>query len=174
MRKRLFVIWCLIGLITVSPASIVLAQPPEGGGPPHEHFRHHKRKPPIEEIIIQELNLTPEQQKQIESHKEKHMEAFKSLMKAIHEKREAVRNELHKTQLDMDEVRKLHAELKSLVTQKEDFMLEGVLNIRKILTPEQFVLFREKLDQFKDKDKEKFKPRFQDDMPMEAPPQEAP
>ncbi len=63
--------------------------------------------------------------------------------KSLKAKQDAMRNELQKEELNMENVYKIHNELKDLLIQKADHRLEGILAVRKILTAEQFRIFCE-------------------------------
>ena len=93
------------------------------------------------EDIHKQLNLTPEQDKQLKEHREKHRSAMKVLYQQIKAKREQIRAELQKPNFDINEVKRIHNELKSLQAQIDDYRLDGILEVRQILTPEQFAKF---------------------------------
>ena len=92
--------------------------------------------------ISKELGLTPEQEEQLKSHKEKSREERKEFRKKISDKMKELGEELDKQELDMGRVNQLHAELKALHSEMEDNRLNDILKVREILTPEQFAKFR--------------------------------
>ena len=55
--------------------------------------------------------------------------------------KEALKEELMKTSLDMPKITKLHNHLKAALSQMEDDKLSSILAVRTILTPEQFAKF---------------------------------
>ena len=52
-------------------------------------------------------------------------------------------------------IQQIHSEIKALIAQREDDRLAGVLQMRQILTPEQFAQFHAKM---KDKGRHRGKP----------------
>lgn len=101
--------------------------------------------------IHEKLGLTAEQKEQLQAHKEKHRAEAKSLREEVRAKREEIRQELQKADFDQGKVQQLHSELKALKNQKEDHRLNGILEVRQILTPEQFSKFMELKKEWKDK-----------------------
>ncbi|HZX49463.1 MAG TPA: Spy/CpxP family protein refolding chaperone [Nitrospirota bacterium] len=91
--------------------------------------------------MYKKLNLTPGQDKQLKDHRNRHRSQMETLYKEIKVKREQLGEELQKTEFDMSKVQQVHDELKSLKAGMEDNRLEGILEVRKILTPEQFSKF---------------------------------
>lgn len=93
---------------------------------------------------LEGLGLTEEQQKKIDDHRNSAMEEAKMLMEQIRLKKEAIGAELQKETLDMDKITALQSEMKTLMAQKEDHRLKGILEMRSILTQEQFQKLQEK------------------------------
>ena len=91
--------------------------------------------------MYKKLSLTPEQDKQLKDHRVRHRTQMETLYKEIKVKREQLGEELQKADFDMRKVQQVHDELKSLKARMEDNRLEGILEVRKILTPEQFSKF---------------------------------
>lgn len=96
--------------------------------------------------LYKELNVTDEQRMQLEANKTKNMQEVKTLMQSMREKREFMRAEFQKEELNEAAVKKINAEIKQLQDRMSDLRLEGMLLIRRILTPEQFKKFSEKMD----------------------------
>ena len=71
-----------------------------------------------------------------------------------HKKREQIKEELQRADFDSNKVKQIHNELKSLKFQAEDHRLDGILEVRTILTPEQFNKFMELKKNRKDHKKE--------------------
>src|SRR4030066_2571372 len=88
--------------------------------------------------MYKKLSLTPGQDKQLKDHRDRHRSQMETLYKEIKVKREQLGEELQKTDFDIRKVQQVHDELKSLKASMEDNRLEGILEVRKILTPEQF------------------------------------
>ena len=105
--------------------------------------------------IFKDLNLTDQQKKMLEENKAKHKEEMKVTLDAIRQARDSMRQELQKEKLDMAKVGRINDELKKLEAQMIDRRLEGVLEVRKILSPQQFQKFMSKME----KRMEHFKPK---------------
>ena len=125
--------------------SNVYAQPQGEGFPGPKSQRGSKDMFPKAKLY-EKLNLSPEQQEQLEAYHNQHREESKKLHKSIKEKREALREDLERKDLDMSKVKKLHAQVKAAQGRIEDYRLEGILKVREILTPEQFVEFKKVTD----------------------------
>lgn len=93
--------------------------------------------------ISKELNLTPEQEEELKNHKALRREEMKELRKRIDEAKEELGKELEKQEFDMDRINQLNSELKAAQSEKQDYSLNSILDVRKILTPEQYKRFRE-------------------------------
>ena len=101
-----------------------------------------KREHKISEIRKQ-LALTPDQETQLKNHREKHRSQMETLHQQIKTRKEQIREELQKEDFDLNKVKQIHSELKSLKDQMEDHRLDRILQVRQILTPEQFNKFKE-------------------------------
>jgi Spy/CpxP family protein refolding chaperone len=95
------------------------------------------------EAIQERLGLSEEQQELLEAHRTKQREAAQSLGESVQSSRESLRTELTKEDLNMENIDRLQAELKDLHARMADDRLEGMLEVRDILTPEQFAQFLE-------------------------------
>ncbi len=93
--------------------------------------------------VFKQLDLSPEQEKQLQTHRDNHCEQAGEFRESLITKKEALRSELQKEELNMEEIYKIHNELKDLHSKKADHRLEGILEVRKILTAEQFVKYME-------------------------------
>jgi len=137
--KQFVYLFGIIGMVLLT--SNVYAQTP-GDNPPGYETKKEKMKARMLEIFKQ-LDLSPEQEKQLEAHRNKHRGQSKELRKSIKAKREEIRNELQKQELNMEKINEIHSELKALHSKKSDHRLKSMLEVRKILTPEQFTKFCE-------------------------------
>ena len=98
--------------------------------------------------INQQLNLSTEQDKQLQAQRNKHEKEKEELEERIRGKKEELKQELQKQELRMEKINQLHAELKVLLGQREDHRLEGILEVRKILTSEQLKKFLELIERY--------------------------
>lgn len=95
------------------------------------------------EEMNKELGLTKEQAEKLRAHRQSQRQANQALWKEMQSKREALRAELEKNNVDSGKVKALNEELKALHDKMADQRLNGVLEVRKILTAEQFKKLRE-------------------------------
>lgn len=93
--------------------------------------------------VSKELNLTPEQEEQLKNHKTQCRETMKEFRKKIADKREELGKELQKQEIDMEKINQLNSELKAVHSEMQDNRLKGILEVREVLSPEQFAKFRE-------------------------------
>jgi Spy/CpxP family protein refolding chaperone len=176
MIKRYVIVLCAVCFLTGALSLNASAQPARGAMSPSkgisergERGMRMEKKGPWShkgerfEEMAKELSLTEEQQKKIEEHKKTMMEKAKALQEEIRQKKEAIGAELQKEQLDMDKINALQAELKSLITQREDTRLKGILEMREILTLEQFQKLHEKMGEHARRFKEGHPPPMPDE-----------
>jgi Spy/CpxP family protein refolding chaperone len=93
--------------------------------------------------VLQQLNLTDDQNEKLKEHRIKHRKKAKQLSGDIRAKRKELAEELKKSEPNTKEVKQIHSELKKLKAKKEDHRLDGILEVRKILTTEQYSKFIE-------------------------------
>ena len=91
--------------------------------------------------IYSQLNLTDQQKKQLDESRNKYMGQNKALFNQIKEKRALIRQELQRDKLDMNKINQANSELKKIEGQLLDSKLQGMIETKKILTPEQFKKF---------------------------------
>ena len=90
------------------------------------------------EKIAKVLNLTADQKKQFEDIRKKQKEAMKGIFEQIGANREAFDAEIAKASPDMNKINDLQGQLKTIQGQMIDNHLNLILEIKKILTPEQY------------------------------------
>lgn len=91
--------------------------------------------------IWDKLNLTVEQKKQLEDNKAKHKDSMKATFEKMKSCRESLKSELMKPELDMNKINGIQSQIKSLHSQMMDSRLNSILEVRGILTREQFEKF---------------------------------
>ncbi len=131
-----------LGIVAVMLLSTNVYSQPQGDSFNRSDEMREKMKAKMQEVFKQ-LDLSPEQQEQLQTHRKSHRGQGKEFRENMKAKREAIRNELQKEEMNMENVYKTHNELKDLLIQKADHRLEGILAVRKILTAEQFRTFCE-------------------------------
>ena len=131
-----------LGIIGVMLLSSNVYSQHTGDFPPGREAMREKMRARMLEVFKQ-LDLSPEQEEQLNVHRKRHREQGKEIRESIRAKRETMKEELQKQNLDMEKINKIHSELKSMHSKKADHRLEGILEVRKILTTEQFAKFME-------------------------------
>jgi len=96
---------------------------------------HHGSK---DHMMGKILNLSEDQEKQLKDSKEKQKEAMKSVFEQMKTNREAFDAEIVKAAPDMAKINDLQTQIKTVQAQMVDNHLNAILEIKKILTPEQF------------------------------------
>ena len=144
-RKMKNIALVVIASLIISLPVIYAAPPDDEGCPPGKSAWDKKGPGPHD--IFKDLNLTGEQKKMLEDNKNKHGEERKALFNAMKEKMAAMRLELQKEKLDMAKINQINDEIKNLEAQMTDHRLKGILEVRRILSPEQFKKFTEKMEE---------------------------
>lgn len=104
------------------------------------------------DAIERQLNLTNEQQEMLKRHRSAHREQAQILRNDLRQKKKLLSEELEKPELNMAQATKIHEEIKQIQAKLADHRFEGIVEVRKILTPEQFKKFHElKTAQWKNK-----------------------
>ncbi len=154
MRKLNLLAILTIAALSVSVPAGYAASPTPANGQKSSFLQKMDTK---RKQLYDELGLNNEQRKLLEANKDKHREQTKALFSQIHQNMDLLRQELEKNELDMQAIYKTNNELKELQAQMFDNRLERILEVRKILTPEQFKKFEEKMNKrmshFKNRDK---------------------
>lgn len=96
--------------------------------------------------VLDKLDLSAEQKKQLDADRVKNKQDMTVLLAKMVSYREALKTELMKPQLDMKKIDKIRDDIKATQGQATDIRLDSVINVRKIMTEEQFVRFIELSD----------------------------
>lgn len=91
--------------------------------------------------IYNQLGLTDEQKKKLEENKLNNKDQRKSLYEKARDFKASLRQELMKPALDMNKINEIQAQIKANQAQITDDRFNSVLEVRKILTSEQFSKF---------------------------------
>ncbi len=137
-RRAIFLVPASIMGVVLS-ASLVFSQPP--GGPCETGDIRKERMAYRMQAMEERLGLSDAQKELLEAHREKQWEAAAELRTRLRETRNALKAELTKTELDDAKIDLLQDEVKSLQAQIVDSRLAGILEVRDILTPDQFSEF---------------------------------
>jgi len=126
----------MVALMALS-APMVYAD--NGGGDKdtwHQDGDRHQAKE--EHMMAQVLNLSGTQEKQLKDIKQKQRDAKKSIFEQMKANREAFESEIVKATPDMSKINDLQTQIKTIQSQMADDHLSFILDIKKLLTPEQF------------------------------------
>ncbi|KPK97532.1 MAG: hypothetical protein AMJ95_08680 [Omnitrophica WOR_2 bacterium SM23_72] len=135
MKKMGFAVISLAVFLLMT--GTLYAQPPREKGRPYAGPKDR---------IIQELNLSPEQQSRLEENRKAQRQEMKRLHDAVKEKNTKLREALKNPGVTREGVQPLTNELKSLQAQLIDSRINGILAVKEILTPEQFSRFNEMME----------------------------
>lgn len=91
--------------------------------------------------IFDQLDLSEDQKKQLGTNKEQQREKMKAVFEQMKSQKDALKQELMKSQLDMNRINAVQSQLKTNMGQMADNRLNSILEVRKVLTPEQFSKF---------------------------------
>lgn len=94
--------------------------------------------------IVRELKLTEEQQKAMAQQHSRERVRSLELRQKMRTVRDQITAELNKEATDTAKVNALVADLKALTGQRIEHQIQGILELKKILTPEQFASLNEK------------------------------
>jgi Spy/CpxP family protein refolding chaperone len=95
--------------------------------------------------LCKDLNITEDQKKQLDANKEKNREEMKAVFKEMKDKKDLMRAELEKEAIDIAKVQAINNDLKALQSKMLDNKLAGILEVRKVLSAEQFKKFSSKM-----------------------------
>lgn len=165
MKKFLSSLFAVLFLTGIS-----FAQPPEppveqeGMEQPHMSMDGDMQKPPQMpkqnmkkakkgfEEIAKEINLTDEQKQQIETMAKADKDKKKEIRKQMKEKFKAIDAELLKENYDINVINGLTADIQALQSEMAKTNIDSKVQMRSILTYDQF----KQIEEIKEKNKEKF------------------
>ena len=96
--------------------------------------------------MFKELNLTEEQQGQLEQNRKAQRQEMQKLHEAMKAKHAALQEALKNPAVTREDVQPIANEIKSLQAQLIDARINGIFAVKEILTPEQFVQFQQKAE----------------------------
>lgn len=100
-----------------------------------------EKRPEHFKKIFDQLNLNDKQKQAMEANKTAHRGRMKQNFEKIKTLREGLSAELMKPVLDMGKINTLQKQFKVFQAQLADDRLNSILEVRKILTPDQFAKF---------------------------------
>ncbi len=140
---RVLVSIVVVGILGFS--SFVYAQP--AGDYTDEEVtmikQRRARRATMQAKLKEALGLTDEQVQQLDAQRNQHQGEIKESRQTMKQLREEFKLETEKTEIDEAKLKSIHAHMKTVLNKIADQRLEGILQLRKILTPEQFKKFNE-------------------------------
>jgi Spy/CpxP family protein refolding chaperone len=138
--KCLFIAFLIPGFFLTPLAYAQDAQTPGGNRYGWQQNMRSRMREKRQDIYSQ-LNLTQEQKKRLDDNRLKNREKIKEMMEKARSERVALNQELLKPKLDMNTINEIKARLNALYTQMTEDRLNSILEVRNVLTPEQFAKF---------------------------------
>jgi Spy/CpxP family protein refolding chaperone len=118
----------------------------DGGRGGRESMGRHEGKGKAMDEAMQEIGITADQQKKIKKLKDKHKGQAQKVRSQMKAKKEAIRNELNKPDSNDKKIRGLVDESTDLYRRQTELRIEGIRDIKNVLTPEQFEILQRKLE----------------------------
>ena len=101
--------------------------------------------------MIEKLGLSDEQVAQLKEHKQAKMESREKLYAQLKEHKQALKDELEKPASDNARIKQIADSIKQVQSEMVDERIKGILEIKAILTPEQYSEFKANLHRYKEK-----------------------
>ena len=98
--------------------------------------------------VINELNLTSEQSERILKQRNAHRKGRDESRQLLRDRRKQLRTELEMSDTDRVRIDRVAGEIKKLQARMLDERIESVLEIKEVLTPAQYEVFRGKTKSF--------------------------
>jgi Spy/CpxP family protein refolding chaperone len=135
---RMCVFLCVFAVLTQA-----YARAQESGQAAPKEADHRQRMETLIREVYNQLNLTEGQKKQLDENKDLHHQRMKDLYGESRSLKDSLNQLLMQPAMDMDKVNAVQSRLKNIESEKIDDRLNSILDVRQILTPEQFVKFIE-------------------------------
>jgi Spy/CpxP family protein refolding chaperone len=126
----------------------------ENGDDYHAQRGYSRQKQEKFNKLIHQLDLSDEQVARLDTHKQAKMESRQRLYAKLAEHKQALRNELEKPESDNTRIKQIADSIKQVQSEIFDERIKGILEIKSILTPEQYSEFKEKISRYKHKSKD--------------------
>ena len=130
-------------IILISTISTVSAQPADEM-PGMEKQQQNKER---WENLVEELDLTFRQWRKIRNYLKANEGKIKAWGEQLLMKKAELKTEIEKIDTDKEKINTIASDIKNLLGRIMDQGIEYILSIKGILTPEQFVKFREKMEE---------------------------
>ena len=123
-------------------------KPENNGGQPWGH--------PKKNDVMQELNLTKEQQDKLAEYRKLSQEERKTTLSSLKDARSKLMTELDKSKSDPKEIERLSTEVKKFQNRLTDLHIKSIFQMKEVLTPDQFKKLREKAQEKHNKQNKKW------------------
>lgn len=104
--------------------------------------------------IFKELNLTKEQEAKLGEYRKQNMPEKKKSMEGLRDSRKKLMEELGKTTSDQNEINRLSSEVKRHEATLLDLHVKSILQMKEVLTPEQYQKFGDRIKEQRKKHQE--------------------
>jgi Spy/CpxP family protein refolding chaperone len=101
--------------------------------------------------LTESLGLSEEQIAQLKSRKQAKTESREKLRSKLHSEEKALKEELEKPVSDNTKIKELADSIKNIHSEMVDERIRGILEIKAILTTEQYAEFKSKMGRYKEK-----------------------
>jgi Spy/CpxP family protein refolding chaperone len=150
MNRKSMLSVCAIALL-VSIACIAMPARAEGEDKyrgPRQKWSSGEKQEKFDKMI-EKLGLSHEQVAQLKEHKQAKMESREKLYSALSEQKKALKDELEKPASDNARIKQIADSIKQIQSEMVDERIKGILEIKAILTPEQYNEFKSKIGKHK-------------------------
>ena len=103
--------------------------------------------------LIEKLSLSKEQVAQLKSHKQTKMESRKKLHSALKKQKQELKDELDKPESDNTRIKQIADSIKQIQSEMVDERIKGILEIKAMLSPEQYSEFKKNISHCKERKK---------------------
>ena len=141
ITKARIIGFLMIAVLVALSASVIYADNGNGGNFGGGHWGRHVSY--MKGKFCHKLNLTDAQKKQLKDIWHKQREAMKATFEQIKVNKEALTNELLQTTPDVNKINDLKSKIKAFGAQMLDNRINSNLEVKKILTAQQFAKYLE-------------------------------
>ena len=142
-RKKDVLCTAMIGSLILIPFSLS-ARPSSDEG-----FRVARRDSAKGGSLMDQLRLTPQQQETLMKRREEQRGIRQEMRRQLQEKRAALQEEIGRTQSDAAKIGRLTQDIKALQSRQLDEKVEELMELKRVLTPQQYQKFQEKVREVK-------------------------
>ena len=152
-RTKKLIAVLLIALLVVPVTTSFAERCSYSGGYGEDHEARREKFKEKMDRLSEDLNLTPEQKDQMKAHHKESRQTMEKLRGEMKEYRKALKEELKKENPDRPAIARTVAKMKDVQGRMIDQRVNNFLQMKKILTPEQY----QKLSEIREKKKEEWK-----------------